>query len=82
MWEDYSLLLSVHSISDVKKIELCTAEPLLPDHCPFEVGIAIVKLKKYKLPGIDQILAEHIQAGDETLLTSINEFILLGFKNS
>jgi hypothetical protein len=32
---------------------------------PFEVEIAIVKLKKYKSPGSDQILAELIQAGDK-----------------
>jgi hypothetical protein len=37
---------------------------------PFEVEIAAVKLKKYKLPGSDQI-----QAGDETLLSEIHILI-------
>jgi hypothetical protein len=38
--------------------------PLVPDPSPFEVEIAIAKLKKYKLPGSDQILEELIQAGE------------------
>jgi hypothetical protein len=44
-----------------------TAEPLVPDPSHFEVEIAIAKLKKYKLPGSDQILAELFQAAGETL---------------
>jgi hypothetical protein len=39
-----------------------TGELLVPGHSPFEVEIAVVKLKRYKLPGSDQILAELIQA--------------------
>jgi hypothetical protein len=44
-----------------------TPEPLVPDPSPFEVGIAIAELKRYKSPGSDQILAELIKAGGETL---------------
>jgi hypothetical protein len=40
----------------------CTAEPLIPDPNPFEVEIAIGKLKRYKSPGSDEILTELIQA--------------------
>jgi hypothetical protein len=40
-----------------------TAEPLVPNPSLFEEEIAIAKLKKYKLPGSDQIPAELIQAG-------------------
>jgi hypothetical protein len=36
------------------------------------VEIAVVKLKKYKLPGSDQIPAEQIQTGGETLLEFTN----------
>jgi hypothetical protein len=43
-------------------------EPLVPDFSPFEVEIAIAKLKRYKLPSSDQILAEEIQEGGETLV--------------
>jgi hypothetical protein len=52
--------LNVHRVSDVRQIEIHTAELLVPDPSPFEVEIAIGKLKKYKLPGSDQILAELI----------------------
>jgi hypothetical protein len=37
--------------------------------------MAIAKLKCYKLPDIDQILAEMIQAGDETLHSGIHRHI-------
>jgi hypothetical protein len=40
-----------------------------------EVEIAIAKLKKYKSPGSDQILAELIQAGGETLQSEIHKLI-------
>jgi hypothetical protein len=36
------------------------AEPLVPGPSNLEVELAIAKLKKYKSPGGDQILAEHI----------------------
>jgi hypothetical protein len=44
-----------------------TVEPLVPDSSSFEVEIAIAKLKRYISPGSDQIPAELIQAGGETL---------------
>jgi hypothetical protein len=53
------------------------AEPLVPGHSCLEVEIAIVKLKKYISPSSDQILAELIQAGGETLLSAIHKLINL-----
>jgi hypothetical protein len=51
----------VHSVSDVRHIEIRIAELLVPDPSPFFViEIAIANLKKYKSPGDDQILAELI----------------------
>jgi hypothetical protein len=40
-----------------------TAEPFVPQPKASQVEVAIGKLKKYKLPGTDQIPAELIQAG-------------------
>jgi hypothetical protein len=40
---------------DVRQIEIHTVEPLAPDPSPFEVEIAIAKLKRYKSPGSGQI---------------------------
>jgi hypothetical protein len=62
-WKKYfSQLFNVHRVSDVRQIEIQTAEPLLPDPNPFDVEIGIAKLKRYKSPGSDQIPAKLIQA--------------------
>jgi hypothetical protein len=75
-WKTYfSQLLNVHNVSDVRQIEVHTAEPLVPGPNHLEVEIAIAKLKKYKLPGSDQILAELIQAGGKILLAAIHKLI-------
>jgi hypothetical protein len=52
--------------SAVVFVSLCKRlEPLVRDPSPFEVEIAIAKLKRYKSPRSDQSLAELIQAGGE-----------------
>jgi hypothetical protein len=50
--------LNVHSVCDVRQIEIDTSVPFVPDPKPFEVEIAIAKLKKYASPGGDQIHTE------------------------
>jgi hypothetical protein len=73
-WKKYfSHLLNVHRVSDVRQNEIYTPEPLVPDPSPFEVVITIAKMRSYKLP--DQIPAELIQAGGETLLSEIQKLI-------
>jgi hypothetical protein len=67
--------LNIQRISDLGGIEIHTAEPLVPEPSPFEVEIAIAKSKMYKSPGIDQIPAELIQAGDKTLHSDIHNLI-------
>jgi hypothetical protein len=75
-WKNYfSQLLNVHNVSDVRQIEVHKAEPLVPGPSRLEVGIAIVKLKKYKSPDSDQIPAELIQAEAKILLTAIHKLI-------
>jgi hypothetical protein len=50
-WKNnFSQLLNVHNISDVRQIEVHTAEPLLPGSSRLEAEIAIAKLEKYKSP--------------------------------
>jgi hypothetical protein len=69
----------VHNVSDVRQIEVHTAETLVPGPSRLEIEIAIAKLKKYKSPGSDHIPAELIQAGGEILLSaSTNSLILFG----
>jgi hypothetical protein len=48
-WKNYfSQLLNVRNVSDVRQIEVHTAEPLVPGPSRLEVESAIAKLKKYK----------------------------------
>jgi hypothetical protein len=56
-------------------MDLHTAEPLVPEPNLVEVEIAIGKLKRYKSPGIDRILAKLIKAGGETLYSEIHRLI-------
>jgi hypothetical protein len=42
----FSHLLNVHRVSDFGQIEIDIAQPLVLDPSPFEVEIAIPKLKK------------------------------------
>jgi hypothetical protein len=80
-WKNYfSQLLIVHNVSEVRQIEVHTAEPLVPGPVRLEVKIAIAKLKKYKSPGSDQILAELIQAGGEILVSVIHKLINSAWK--
>jgi hypothetical protein len=72
----FSQLLNVHRVSDVRQIEIHTAEPLVPDPGPFEVEMTTLMLKRYKSPGSDQILAELIQAEGKTLWSEIHKLII------
>jgi hypothetical protein len=67
----------VHRVSDVRQIDINTAELLVPAPSPFEVETAIAKLKNYNSPSSDNILPELIQAGCETLQSEIQNLIIL-----
>jgi len=60
-----------------------TAEPLVPRPSSVKIKVTIEKPKRYKSPGIDQILAELIQAGgDSYVMKSRNLLILFGIRNN
>jgi hypothetical protein len=63
----FSQLLNVHNISDVRQIEVHTAEPLVPGPSCLEAEIATAKMRKYKSPSSDEIPVELIQAQGELL---------------
>jgi hypothetical protein len=67
--------LNVHGVSDVRQIEIHTADYLIPDPRPFEFQIAVAKMKRYKSAGSDQILAELIQGGGEILCSKVHTLI-------
>jgi hypothetical protein len=62
-------------VSDIKQIEIHTAEPIVPGSNHLEVELAIAKLKKYKSPSSGQIPAEMSQAGGETFVYMIHRLI-------
>jgi hypothetical protein len=77
-WKNYFCQLSnVLGAGGVRQTEIHTAEPFVPEPSASEVEVAIGKLKRYKSPGVDQIPAELIQAGGETLRSEIRKLIKL-----
>jgi hypothetical protein len=74
MWKNYSCqLLNVREAGGVRQTEMHTAEPFVPQPSAPEAEVAVWKLKRYKSPGVDQIPAELIQAGGETLCSEIHK---------
>jgi hypothetical protein len=77
-WKNYFCqLLNVHGAGRVMPTEMHTAEPFVPEHSISAVEVATKKLKRYTSPGVDQIPAELIQAGGETLRSEIHKLIKL-----
>ena len=71
----FSQLFNVHGVNDVRQEEIHTAEPLMFQSSAFEVETAIVKLKRHKSPGTDQIPAELIKAGGRRIRFEIHKLI-------
>jgi hypothetical protein len=57
-----SHFLNVHRVTDLKLIEIHTAEPLVSEIGPFEVEIAATRLKNYKSLDSNSIPTEMSQA--------------------
>jgi hypothetical protein len=68
-------MLNVHGVHNVRQMDIQTAEPLVLEPSLVEVEIAVGKLKSYKFPSTDWILAELIKAGGETLCSGIHKLI-------
>jgi hypothetical protein len=76
IWKNFLYqLLNIHGVIDVRRIEMHTAEPLVPDPSSFEDEIAIAKFRRYKSPGRDQIPVEHAQRRGEILRPNIHKLI-------
>jgi hypothetical protein len=74
--KSFSKLFNVNGVSDVRQIEIHTAEPLVPEPSAFELEMAFEKLKSHKSPGIDQIPAESIKTGCRTIHSEIHKLII------
>jgi hypothetical protein len=67
--------LNVRGVDDVRQTEMQRAELAVLEPSYFEVEIAIEKLKRYKSPRTDKVLAEVIQAGGNSLCFEIHKLI-------
>jgi hypothetical protein len=77
-WKNYFCeLLNVHGAGGVRQTEMPTAEAFVPEPSASEVEVATGKLKRYKSPDVDQIRAELIQPGTETLSSDIHKLVKL-----
>jgi hypothetical protein len=73
-WKNFfNQLLNVHVVHGVRQMDIYTAEPLVL----VVVEITIGKLKSYKSLGTNQIPAEFIKAGCETLNSETKRLFLL-----
>jgi hypothetical protein len=80
-WKNYFCqLLNLHGAGDIRHVEMHTAEPSVPEATASELEIAIGTLKRYKSQGVDQIPAELIRVGGETLRSEIHKLIKLIWK--
>jgi hypothetical protein len=68
-------VLNVCGVHNIRQKDIQTAEPLVPEPSLVKVEIAVGKLKSYKSLCTDQIPAELIKAGDETLCSEIHKLI-------
>ena len=76
-WRKYfSQLLNVHGVNEVRKREIHTAEPLVPEPIASDFELATEKLKSHRSPSIDQIPAELIKAGGTTIRFEIQKHII------
>jgi hypothetical protein len=75
-WKNFfNQVLNIYGVPDVKQMDIDTSEPLVPEPSLVNVEIAIGKLKSYKSSGTDQIPAELIKVGGETLFSEIHKLI-------
>jgi hypothetical protein len=64
-------------VGGVRQTEMHTAETFVPHSCASEAEVAIGKLKTYKSSGVDQLPAELIHAGGESLRSEIHKLLKL-----
>jgi hypothetical protein len=69
--------LNVHGVNDVRQADIHTTERLVPEPSALGVEMVIEKLNRHKSPGIDQIPAEMIKAGDRTIRYEIINLLFL-----
>jgi hypothetical protein len=70
-----SFISAVEGVNDIIQTEIHTGEPHVSEPSAFDIEMASEKLKRHKSPGVDEILAELIQAGSVTVHSQIHKLI-------
>jgi hypothetical protein len=65
--QPFSQPLDALGCTEVRKTEVHTAEPIVPEPIEFGFKMTIEKTKGHKSPGIDHIPAEMFKAGGKTI---------------
>jgi len=78
--KNFSQLLNVHEVNDVRQTEIYTTEPLVPEPSAFEFELAIEKLRRHKSPDIYQIPTK--QRVGQFALRSINLLFQLAIRRN
>jgi hypothetical protein len=77
-WKNFFCqFLTVHGAGSVRRTEMHTAKQFVQEPSASEAEVAIGKLKRYKSPGVAQILEKLIQAGGKILCSVIHKIITL-----
>jgi len=71
----FSQLLNIHEINNVTRGDIHITEPLMPEPSPFEIEMAIEKLKRHKSPGTDQLPPELMKAGGRSIHSEIHNLM-------
>jgi len=71
----FSQIWNVHGVNYVRQREINTAETIVSESSVCEADMAIEKLKRHKLSGIDHIPTELIKAWGRTIRSGIHNLI-------
>jgi hypothetical protein len=75
-WKNYFCqILNVHWVNNDRQTEIRTYEPFVHKPNVFDVEIVTEKLKRYKSPGTEKILAELIQGGGDKFHSGIHKLL-------
>jgi len=71
----FSQMLNINGVNGVWRTGIHTAKPLVPEPIAFESEMAIEKIKRRKLPGVDKIPAELFKTGGRTIRPVVHKLI-------
>jgi hypothetical protein len=81
--KQFSQLLNVHGVNDVRKIEICPAGPLVPEPSAFEAKMTIEKLKRQNHQKLIKPQQNWLRQGvGQFALRSVNLFSLFGMRRN